>query len=338
MRANSKKRVTVAVAQVSSVGFDVEATLAKLDARAREAAGKGAELVLFPEAFVGTYPKGLSFGATIGNRTLDGRNDFVRYFENAIEVPGPATQFIGEVAAANRLYIVTGVIERDGGTLYCTVLFFAPDGKLMGKHRKLMPTASERLVWGYGDGSTMPVFDTPIGKMGSVICWENYMPLMRAAYYAKGIELYLVPTADGRDTWLSTMRHIALEGRCFVLSCNQFSRRRDYPDDYNISTTDPDAILNTGGSCIISPMGEVLAGPDFEDEGVLVAELDMQDIVRGKFDFDAVGHYARPDVFKLLVNEKALAPVAIQADSSQAGHSDGSNEAPAAAATTASQA
>ena len=318
MSTSTKKRVTVAVAQVSSAGFDTEATLAKLAARTREAAEKGAQLVLFPEAFVGTYPKGLSFGATIGNRTIEGRNDFVRYFDNAIEVPGPATQSIGEVAAENHIHLVTGVIERDGGTLYCTVLFFAPDGKLLGKHRKLMPTASERLVWGYGDGSTMPVFDTPIGKMGAVICWENYMPLMRAAYYAKGIELYLVPTADGRETWLSTVRHIALEGRCFVLSCNQFSRRKDFPADYDIETTDPEAVLNMGGSCIVSPMGQVLAGPNFEGECVLVAELDMRDIARGKFDFDAVGHYARPDVFRLVVNEKPMPAVVIETQSGQA--------------------
>lgn len=318
MSSGLNKRVTVAVAQVSSVGFDTQATLAKLKARVGEAAGKGAQLVLFPEAFVGTYPKGLSFGATIGNRTADGRNDFVRYFESAITVPGPETRFIGEVAAEHRIYVVTGVIERDGGTLYCTVVFFGPDGKLLGKHRKLMPTASERLVWGYGDGSTMPVFDTPLGKIGAVICWENYMPLMRAAFYAKGVELYLTPTADGRDTWLPTVRHIALEGRCFVLSCNQFSRRRDFPEDYDVSVTDPDAILNVGGSCIISPSGQVLAGPDFEGECVLVAELDMQDIIRGKFDFDATGHYARPDVFRLIVNEKAAPPAVFESDADEA--------------------
>ena len=161
-------------------------------------------------------------------------------------------------------------------------------------------------------------FRYPIGKMGAGICWENYMPLLRSAYYAKGIELYLAPTADGRETWLSTMRHIALEGRCFVLSCNQFSRRRDYPDDYDVSTTDPNAILNTGGSCIINPMGQILAGPNFEGECVLVAELDMQDIARGKFDFDAVGHYARPDVFKLIVSEKALPAVVLEASSGRA--------------------
>lgn len=309
----STKKTVVAVVQAASVAFDTPKTLDKVEAKTREAAERGAQLVLFPEAFVGTYPKGSSFGATIGNRTLDGRNDYLRYWENAIEVPSEATERLSEIAASNEVYLVTGVIERDGGTLYCTVLFFAPDGAYLGKHRKLMPTASERLVWGYGDGSTMPVFDTPLGKMGAVICWENYMPLMRAAHYAKGIELYLAPTADGRDTWLATMKHIALEGRCFVLSCNQFSVRSDYPADYQSDFGDePGAVVSRGGSCIISPSGEVLAGPDFDGECILIAELDMGDIGRGKFDFDAVGHYARPDVFQLVVNEKATSSVVFE--------------------------
>ncbi|NYT63407.1 nitrilase [Alcaligenaceae bacterium] len=309
----STKKTVVAVIQAASVAFDTLKTLDKVEAKTQEAAERGAQLVLFPEAFVGTYPKGSTFGATIGNRTLEGRNDYLRYWENAIEVPGPATERLSAIAASNRVYLVTGVIERDGGTLYCTVLFFAPDGAYLGKHRKLMPTASERLVWGYGDGSTMPVFDTPLGKMGAVICWENYMPLMRAAHYAKGIELYLAPTADGRDTWLATMKHIALEGRCFVLSCNQYTLRSDFPADYQSDFgEDPNAVVSRGGSCIISPFGEVLAGPDFDGESILIAELDMGDIGRGKFDFDAVGHYARPDVFKLTVNEKAMLPVVFE--------------------------
>ena len=157
------------------------------------------------------------------------------------------------------------MIERDGGTLYCSVLFFAPDGALMGKHRKLMPTAAERLVWGFGDGSTMPVFETPIGRLGAVICWENYMPLLRMHMYAQGIQIYCAPTADDRETWLSTLRHIALEGRCFVLGCNQFARRSDYPADYPaIQGNDPAAVMSRGGSCIIDPLGRVLAGPDFD--------------------------------------------------------------------------
>ena len=203
-----------------------------------------------------------------------------------------------------------GVMEKDGGTLYCTVLFFGPDGALLGKHRKLMPTAMERLIWGFGDGSTLPVLDTPFGKLGAVICWENYMPLLRTAMYAKGVQIYCAPTADDRDTWVSTMQHVALEGRCFVLSACQYLTRGDCPDDYDaIQGDDPKTVLMRGGSCIVSPLGQVLAGPDFNGPTILTADLDLDDIARGKFDFDVTGHYARPDVFRLHVNERAMTPV-----------------------------
>jgi nitrilase len=312
-------KTTVAVVQAAPVAFDTLRTLDKVEAKTREAASRGAQLVLFPEAFVGTYPRGLSFGATIGNRSPDGREQYRMYWENAIDVPGTATLRLGQIAAEHKVYLVIGVIERDGGTLYCTVLFFGPDGAYLGKHRKLMPTGSERLVWGYGDGSTMPVFDTPLGKMGAVVCWENYMPLMRAAHYAKGVQLYLAPTADGRDTWLATVRHIAIEGRCFVLSCNQFARRSDYPADYPTDFGDvPDTVMSRGGSCIISPLGEILVGPDFEGESILVAQLDLDDIARGKFDFDSVGHYARPDIFTLIVNERPAVPVVFRGSTDSA--------------------
>src|SRR5262249_39002851 len=180
-------------------------------------------------------------------------------------------------------------------TLYCSVLFFAPDGSLLGKHRKLMPTAAERLVWGYGDGSTLPVFDTAIGRLGAVICWENYMPLLRMHMYAQGIQLYCAPTADDRETWLATMRPIALEGRCFVLSCNQFALRSDYPADYPaIQGDDPSAVMSRGGSCIIDPMGRVLAGPDFDGPTILVADLDLDEIPPAQFDFHLVVPFAPP--------------------------------------------
>jgi nitrilase len=280
---------------------------------AADAAKRGAKLVLFPEAFVSGYPSGLDFGARIGIRTPKGRDDFRRYFESAIEVPGPAVDFIAQVAAENAIHLVVGVIERDGGTLYCTVLFFAPDGRYLGKHRKLMPTAMERLIWGFGDGSTLSVFDTDIGKLGAVICWENYMPLLRAAMYAKGVEIYCAPTADGRPTWLSTMQHVALEGRCFVLSCNQFSKRSDFPPDYDAAQgNDPGTVLSLGGSCVINPLGQVLAGPKFGEEAILIAEIDRQDIARGKYDFDVTGHYARPDVFRLEVDERPMRPVVLK--------------------------
>ncbi len=296
--------VRAAVVQAAPVAFDVERTLEKAQRLLDEAASGGARLVVFPEAFVTCYPRGVTFGATIGWRTPEGRELFRRYWESSIDVPGPVTDRLGEMAREHSVYLVIGVVERAGGTLYCTVLFFDPAGELMGKHRKVMPTAAERLVWGYGDGSTLPVFETEIGRLGAVICWENYMPLLRMAMYQKGIQLYCAPTADARDTWIASMRHIACEGRCFVLSANQFARRCDYPDDYPIERVqDPQTVLCRGGSLIVSPLGDVLAGPAFEGEAVLVADLDLGEIVRGKYDFDVVGHYARPDIFRLHVDE-----------------------------------
>jgi nitrilase len=300
----------VAVVQASPVVFDRDATLDKMRRLAQEAAGKGAKLVLFPEAFVSAYPKGLDFGARMGSRTREGREDFRRYFESAVDVRGPATEAMGAAARENGIYLAIGVIERDGGTLYCSVLFFGPDGALMGKHRKLMPTALERLVWGFDDGSTLPVLDTPLGRMGAVICWENYMPLLRTYIYSQGIQIYLVPTADDRETWLPTVRHIAVEGRCFVLSTCQYLTRRDCPDDYAaVQGNDPATVLMKGGSCIIGPMGQVLAGPNFDGEVILTADIDLNEIARGKYDLDVVGHYARPDVFQLHVNTRSTRPV-----------------------------
>jgi len=299
-----------AVVQAAPVPFDRERTLDKLRQLAADAARRGAKLALFPEAFVSAYPKGLDFGARVGMRTREGREDFRRYFDSAVDVPGPAVDFLGRVARENRLHLVVGVIEREIGTLYCTVLFFAPDGSYLGKHRKLMPTAMERLVWGFGDGSTLPVFDTPLGRLGAVICWENYMPLLRTAMYAKNIQLWCAPTADGRKTWIPTMQHVALEGRCFVFSCNQFTRRRDFPADYRaIQGDDPETVISEGGSCIVSPLGELLAGPDYSGECILTADIDPGEIARGKYDFDVVGHYARPDVFQLHVNEQPMPAV-----------------------------
>lgn len=310
---HSLRRFKAAVVQASSVVFDRERTLEKVRVLSLAAAQKGAQLVLFPEAFVSGYPRGLDFGAVVGSRTDQGREDFQRYWESSVDVPGPAVNALAQTARENQIYVVIGVVERDGGTLYCCVLFFAPDGTFLGKHRKIMPTGSERLVWGFGDGSTMPVFDTPLGKLGAVICWENYLPLMRAVMYAKGIQIYCAPTADARDSWIASMRHIAVEGRCFVLSCNQFNRRRDFPQDYrSIHGEDPDAIVCRGGSCIVDPFGNFLAGPNMEGEAVLVAEIDGAQIVRGKYDLDVVGHYARPDIFQLHVDARAKQPVSTQ--------------------------
>jgi nitrilase len=304
-------RFAAAVIQSAPVVFEPKATLARVRDLTADASKQGAKLVVFPEAFVSAYPKGLDFGARVGSRTSKGRDDFRKYFDSAIDVPGWATEELSRVAKESGVYLVIGVIEREIGTLYCTVVFFSPDGTFLGKHRKLMPTAMERLIWGFGDGSTLPVYDTPLGKIGAVICWENYMPLLRMAMYAKGIQLYCAPTADDRDTWLATMQHVALEGRCFVLTACQHLRRGDCPADYAaVQGDEPKTVIMRGGSAIISPLGQVLAGPVFNEDAILLAEIDLGEIARGKYDFDVVGHYARPDIFQLHVNEKpALAVI-----------------------------
>ena len=302
--------IRVGVVQAGPAPFDRERTIEKVLALTEDAAGRGAQLVLFPEAFVSGYPKGLDFGARVGMRTPEGRRDFRRYFESAVDVPGPAVDRLAGAARKHRVFLVIGVIEREIGTLYCTALFFSPDGALMGKHRKVMPTAMERLIWGFGDGSTLPVFDTALGKLGAVICWENYMPLLRTAMYSKGVQLYCAPTVDDRDTWSRSMQHIALEGRCFVLSACQFIRRCAYPADYSCIQGDaPDVVLIRGGSVIVNPLGKILAGPNYDGECILTEDLDMGEIAEGKYDLDVAGHYARPDIFRLVVNEQ-VTPVA----------------------------
>ena len=308
-------RIKVAVVQAAAVVFDREGSVEKACRLAAEAASQGAELILFPEAFVPAYPRGLGFGTVVGNRSSEGRLTWQRYWENAVEVPGPATDALGEAAREAGAYLAIGVIERDRqfsrGTLYCTLLYFGPDGRLLGKHRKLKPTAAERLIWGEGDGSTLTAIETPFGKLGGLICWENLMPMARMAMYGKGIDIYLAPTADARDSWQATLRHIACEGRCFVLGCNQFVTKGMYPEDLEglEDLSDLPEVLCRGGSAIISPLGEVLAGPLYDEEGTLFAELDLGEIARSRFDFDVVGHYARPDVFQLTVNEQPQLPV-----------------------------
>jgi nitrilase len=306
----SEPALRAAVVQAGSIPFDTPATVDKAIGLVAEAAAGGAQLVVFPEAFIGGYPKGLGFGLVIGARDAAGREEFRLYLESAIAVPGPETERLGMAAREHRCWLVVGVIERELGTCYCTVLFFGPDGALLGKHRKLMPTALERMIWGFGDGSTLTTVESPWGRIGSVICWENYMPMLRMAMYSKGVSLYCAPTADDRDTWVPTMQHVALEGRCFVLSACQFVRRKDFPPTVRMSLGDgPDAILMRGGSVIVSPFGRVIAGPDFSGETIITADLDLREIGRGKFDFDVAGHYSRPDVFKLLVNESPNRPV-----------------------------
>lgn len=307
----TRRSVRAAVVQATPVPFDRVATLQVVHTWAQRAAADGVEVLVFPEAFVGGYPKGSVFGAVVGDRTQAGREEFARYANAAITVPGDDVTRLAEIAAAAALHLVIGVVERDGGTLYCTVLFFSPTEEFLGKRRKLMPTGAERLIWGYGDGSTMDVYDTAVGRLGAVICWENLMPAARMAMYAKGIELYCAPTADGRDGHHATMRHIAQEGRCFVLAANQVTRVRDFPPGHFAAEADPDMVISRGGSSIIGPLGQVLAGPEYDAEALLVADLDLAEIIQAKYDFDVIGHYARPDVFQLLVNEAPAIPVAL---------------------------
>src|SRR5215813_8475498 len=317
---DKQSTVNVAVVQAGSIPFDPEACVDKAVHLIREAASAGAKVIVFPEAFIPGYPKGLNYGLVVGARDADGREEFRLYLDAAIEIPGPQTQRLGEAAAAHDAYVVIGVIEREHGTCYCTALFFSPEGQLLGKHRKLMPTALERMIWGFGDGSTLTVVDSPYGRIGSVICWENYMPMMRMAMYSKNVALYCAPTADDRDTWLASMQHIALEGRCFVLTACQFILKSAFRAATRISLGDsPDAVLMRGGSAIVGPLGKVLAGPCFEGETILTATLDLNDIGRGKFDFDVAGHYSRPDVFKLIVNEAPTPAVSVKSESATLG-------------------
>jgi len=267
---------------------------------------------------IGGYPKYSTFGTTVGSRSAEGRDEFLRYHAAAIEIPSPAIARIESLSKAIQLFLVIGVIEKEGGTLYCTVIFVDPECGLVGKHRKLVPTALERVIWGMGDSSksNVPVIEksfpvanseTVQAKISAAICWENYMPLLRTFYYQQGTQIYCAPTVDSRPTWQHSMIHIALEGRCFVLSACQFSQQRDYPPSHAIpmtATRNPDGVMCGGGSVIINPLGEILAGPLLDGEGVLTAELNLEEVVKGKFDLDVVGHYARPDAFQLRVNLK----------------------------------
>jgi nitrilase len=300
-----KKPFTAAVVQAAPILFDLDKSIEKFGDLAHDAKKEGSILTVFPEAFLSAYPKDSDFGTRFGYRTDDGREEFRRYYESSIAVDSPEMAKLSKVIKSVGSDIIIGVIERDGGTLYCSTFFFDAKGNFRGKHRKLMPTALERLTWGQGDGSTLPVFDTPAGKVGSVICWENYMPLLRTTMYAKGVELYCASTVDDRDTWQSTMRHIACEGRCFVLSACQYMTTDDLPDGYNggpmVENTKE---LIKGGSTIIAPRGDILAEAVYGKECVITAEIDLNHIPRGKYDFDAVGHYGRPDVFTLTVDER----------------------------------
>ncbi len=288
-----------AVVQACPILFDKKKTIEKIGDLTSKAAQQNAGLILFPEVFIPGYPRGLSFGTVVGGRSDEGRELFLRYWENAIEVQSKETEQLGKFAKEAKAYLVIGVTEKDktSDTLFCTLLYFSPSGELLGKHRKLKPTAAERILWGEGDGRDLNVYETPLGKIGGLICWENYMPLARMVLYQQGVEIYLAPTADSRDTWQATLSHIACESRSYVLGCNQFVTKDSYPDFLKEEVKNQPSIMSSGGSVIISPLGKVLAGPLFDKEGILYADLDPREIIKAKMDFDVIGHYARPDVF-----------------------------------------
>lgn len=302
--------VRAAVVQAASVLMDLQASVDRACALIAEARAGGAELIVFPEAFLGGYPRGLSFASVVGSRGPEGRQDWARYCDGAVRLDSPPLRQLAAAIRRAQAFVVMGAIEREdegaGSTLYGATLYYGPDGRLLGKHRKLKPTGSERLIWGEGDGSTLTVVETPYGRLGGLICWENYMPLARAAMYERGVSLYAAPTADARDSWQASIRHIACEGRCFVLSCNQRVDKLSYPADlacHRDLEQQPEELCR-GGSAIVDPLGNYLAGPLYHQEGVLYADLDLRLVTQARFDLDVTGHYARPDVFRLIVDER----------------------------------
>lgn len=293
-------QVKVGVVQATPVFFDITKTIDKLETLVVEGARKGCQFLLFPESFIPGYPRKFTFGATIGARTDAGRELYKAYWQNSLQLPSPELSRLEKIARTNGVYLAIGITERDSlnGSLYCTLIYISPTDGYLGKHQKIKPTGIERLVWAEGTGKeSMQTFDTTVGRMGGLICWENYMPLARMRIYQQAPQLYLAPTADARPSWPATLQHIACEGRCFVLGCNQYFTRDDYSADYQSILTDDEIVLSRGGSAIVSPQGEFIAGPLWDEEGILIADLDLNDVIKSKLDFDVIGHYSRPDLF-----------------------------------------
>jgi nitrilase len=295
-------KTTIAALQIGSDYAGKAATLERVLSFEGEIAGSGASLVVMPEALLGGYPKGETFGTRLGFRLPEGREAFQRYYENAIDLDGPEVAALAGLSERTGASLVLGVIERSGSSLFCTALFLEPGQGVVAKHRKLMPTGTERLVWSLGDGSTLPAVDSQAGRLGAAICWENHMPLFRAAMYAKGVEIWCAPTVDERDIWRSSMRHIAHEGRCFLVSACQV---QPSPAELGIEVEgwDADRPLIGGGSMIVGPLGDVLAGPLGPETALITATIDRKEIIRARYDLDVVGHYSRPDIFTLTVDE-----------------------------------
>lgn len=293
---------SIAVVQAAPVLFNKSACLAKALALIEEAAGHGAELIVFPELFIPGYPYGMTFGFTVGSRTEEGRRDWKRYYDASILAGGEEAQALAEAAKKHGVYLSIGISERDPvtATLYNSNLMISPEGVIMN-HRKLKPTGSERVVWGDADRDFFPVMDTPWGPMGSMICWESYMPLARCALYQKGVTLYISPNTNDNPEWQDTIRHIAIEGHCYFINCDMFFTKDTYPGD--LAGADevrrlPETVCR-GGSCVIDPSGHAMTDVLWDREGILYAELDMQKVPASRMEHDVCGHYARPDVLKL---------------------------------------
>ena len=303
------KKKIIAALQIGSSLQGTAVTLDRILSYKESIQNSNCDLLVMPEALLGGYPKGADFGTRVGYRTDEGRKEFLQYWNQAINIDGPEILALSELAKDCNTSIVIGIIERGGSTLFCTALLITEKGKI-AKHRKLIPTASERLIWGRGDGSTIPVLETSAGRISAAICWENYMPLLRTAMYAKGMEIWCAPTIDDRDIWQASMQHIAYEGRNFLVSACQYQAPPTEASSKD-KTWPKDKPLIRGGSVIVSPMGEVIAGPLYNEEGFITAEIDLNDIVKARYDMDPTGHYSRPDIFKLIVNEQERPPVTI---------------------------
>jgi nitrilase len=301
-----KERVKVACVQAEPVVLDRAATLDKLAALTAEAASAGAQLVVFPETFVPAYPSSVWAKALAGWADANAKAAFALLSRESVDVPGPDADRLGAIAHEHGVWLVTGVSERDParpGTLYNALLYHAPDGRLALHHRKLVPTNHERLIWGPGDGGGLRAIETGIARVGGLICWENYMPLARFSLYESGVEIYLASTADDGDAWQATLVHIARESRAFVVAPGHFQRASAYPDDFPLrELIAGHEIIGGGGSAILAPDGSYLAGPLYDEEGILYAELDPARLWEERQRFDPAGHYHRPDVLGLTVN------------------------------------
>ncbi|XP_010262931.1 PREDICTED: bifunctional nitrilase/nitrile hydratase NIT4B-like isoform X1 [Nelumbo nucifera] len=310
------RTVRATVVQASTVFYDTPATLDKAERLVAGAAAYGSQLVVFPEAFVGGYPRASCFDVYARTHISEGNSQLQRYHAAAVDIPGPEIERLAAIAGKYKVNLVMGVVEREESSLYCTVVFFNSHGHYLGKHRKLMRTSSEHTVWSPGDNSTPSTYDTPIGKIGGLICWDNRIPLLRTELYARGVEIYCVPTADASDLWRSSATAIALEGGCFVLSANQFCQRKDYPLSEKCMPGDenkdlsPDSIVCAGGSVIISPSGSILAGPNYQGESLISADLDLGEITRAKLEFNGVGHDGTSNSPDLVVSEPNAIPFA----------------------------